>query len=181
MNVTLGTREMATINARDTRETGPLLPWCTDPDSGWMGSTTLRVRKYPPGATRHLPCQQHEILSPYKPPVFTVAGVLWSGRDDQATSRKGHYSASKQPVRLANAMALKIGRYDTSMIAFQPYAIDTAMAQLMGMTNVLAFSVAGLLVRLLIDNGGNLTWLRRPQQMKAVVHDQAYPGRRGCG
>lgn len=26
----------------------PLLPWCTDPASGWMGSTTLRVRSNPP-------------------------------------------------------------------------------------------------------------------------------------
>ena len=27
--------------------TRPLLPWCTDPASGWMGSTTLRVRTIP--------------------------------------------------------------------------------------------------------------------------------------
>ena len=26
----------------------PQLPWCTDPASGWMGSTTLRVRTIPP-------------------------------------------------------------------------------------------------------------------------------------
>ena len=83
-------------------------------------------------------------------------------------------------MRLTNAMALKIGRYDTRMIAFQPYAIDTAMAPFFGMTDISAFSVAGLFVHLLVDNGGNLAWLRRPQQMEAVVHDQAYPGHRGC-
>lgn len=26
----------------------PLLPWCTNPASGWIGSTTLRVRTSPP-------------------------------------------------------------------------------------------------------------------------------------
>jgi hypothetical protein len=43
----------------DTRDSGhdkckrpkgnrPLLPWCTERASGWMGSTTLRVRTIPP-------------------------------------------------------------------------------------------------------------------------------------
>src|SRR6185312_8594579 len=31
------------------KENNPFLPWCTDPASGWMGSTTYRVETNIPG------------------------------------------------------------------------------------------------------------------------------------
>lgn len=107
----------------------PLLPWCTHPDSGWMGSTTLRVQSVHPEphgiciASSANSCRPTDRLGPWGGRGFCGQGPMTRRCQEMATTQRPN-----QVVPLTNAMQLKIGRYDTKMIAFQPHEFINAMA-----------------------------------------------------
>jgi len=57
----------------------------------------------------------------------------------EATPGNGHYSASKHAlIGLTNALALEVGQYGIRVNSIHPYAVDTAMAGLEGMSDIVA-------------------------------------------
>lgn len=63
--------------------------------------------------------------------------IVSSSTGIKATPGNGHYSASKHGlVGLTNALALEVGEYGIRVNSVHPYAVDTAMAGLEGMTDI---------------------------------------------
>jgi SDR family mycofactocin-dependent oxidoreductase len=65
--------------------------------------------------------------------------IVSSSAGIKATPGNGHYSASNNGlVGLTNALALEVGQYGIRVNSIHPYAVDTAMAGLDGMTDIFA-------------------------------------------
>ncbi|BBY46699.1 NAD-dependent oxidoreductase (plasmid) [Mycolicibacterium arabiense] len=65
--------------------------------------------------------------------------IVSSATGIEATAGNGHYSASKHGlVGLTNALALEVGEYGIRVNSIHPYAVETPMTGLEGMSDILA-------------------------------------------